>query len=92
MDALITVAAILVMIVLGAFLIHQLNNQHSERVALFHYSKLLPGARGRNRTSPQPAKVRIAPPAGPGARRDHRDGGRGRLRPCGNQVRSHHQA
>lgn len=88
MEALITVAVILAMIALGAFVIHLLNNQHAERIAAFHYSRFLPGARGRNTTSPQPTAGRAAPPAGDGARRD---GGRGRLRPRGEQVRSRHR-
>jgi hypothetical protein len=91
MESLITVAVILGMIALGAFVIHQLNSQHAERIAAFHYSRLLPGVHGRNTTSPQPGEGRSGPPAGLGARRDHRDGGRGRLRPRGSQVRSRHR-
>ncbi|MEU0383646.1 hypothetical protein [Streptomyces chartreusis] len=34
-----TVVAILGMIVLGVFLIHQLNSQHSDRIAAFHYGR-----------------------------------------------------
>lgn len=80
MESLISVAAILAMIALGAFVIHLLNNLHAERIAAFHYSRFLPGARGRNKTSPQPTAGRVDPPAGDGARRDHRDGGREWLR------------
>ena len=90
MDALVTTAVILAMIALGAFLIHLLNGQHAERIAAFRYSRFLPGPRGRNTTSPRPAEGGPVLPAGHGARRDHRDGGRGRLRPRGNQVRSRH--
>ncbi|WJV47208.1 hypothetical protein [Streptomyces flavofungini] len=74
-----TIAAILAMIALGAFVIHRLNAQHAERIAQRQYSSRLtgrPGARG-------PAWLRpdTAPPPAVRARRDHRDGGRGRLRP-----------
>jgi hypothetical protein len=91
MESLITVAVILALIALGAFVIHLLNNQHAERIAVFHYSRLLPGVRRRNTTSPRQTEGRTDPPAGPGARHDHRDGGRGRLRPRGSQVRARHQ-
>ncbi|MEV4927151.1 hypothetical protein [Streptomyces roseoverticillatus] len=79
MDTDITVAVILAMIALGAFVIHLLNTQHSERIALHQYSRRLPGRRGAHSpTRPQPDDT--APPA-VRPRRDHRDGGRGRLRP-----------
>jgi hypothetical protein len=68
MGDVVTVAAILSMIVLGAFMIHLLNGRHAERISAFHFSTSLP--------------------VGVTARRDHRDGGRGRLRPRGNQTRS----
>ncbi|MEV8018842.1 hypothetical protein AB0O76_21370 [Streptomyces sp. NPDC086554] len=79
MDTSITVAVILAMITLGAFVIHLLNDQHSERIALHQYSRRLPWHRGaHSATRPQPDGT--APPA-VRARRDHRDGGRGRLSP-----------
>ncbi|MEI5098666.1 hypothetical protein RB200_08355 [Streptomyces sp. PmtG] len=79
MDTGITVAVILAMIALGAFVIHLLNDQHSERIALHQYSRRLSGRRGaHSATRPRPDGT--APPAVP-SRRDHRDGGRGRLRP-----------
>ncbi|MFI6855657.1 hypothetical protein [Streptomyces sp. NPDC050416] len=39
METFVTVAAILGMIALGVFLIHQLNSQHSDRIAAFHYGR-----------------------------------------------------
>ncbi|MDQ0991997.1 hypothetical protein [Streptomyces sp. V3I7] len=39
----IAVAVLLVVIVVGVVLIHRLNVQHSERIAAFHYSNVLPG-------------------------------------------------
>ncbi|WP_189173842.1 hypothetical protein [Streptomyces lasiicapitis] len=79
MDTVITVAVVLAMIALGAFVIHLLSGQHAERIALHQYSRRLPGRRGaRSATRPQSF---ITAPAAVRARRDHRDGGRGRLRP-----------
>ncbi|EPH42319.1 hypothetical protein ABT390_13165 [Streptomyces aurantiacus] len=82
MDTGITVAVLIAMIALGAFVIHRLNAQHAERIALHHYSRRLPARDGApGSTRPQPGGT--APPAAPGVRvrRDHRDGGRGRFRP-----------
>ncbi|ARX85279.1 MULTISPECIES: hypothetical protein [Streptomyces] len=79
MDTALTVAVILALIALGAFVIHRLNAQHADRIAQRQYSGRLtgrPGARG-------PAWLRpdTAPPPAVRARRGHRDGDRGRLRP-----------
>ncbi|GGV19581.1 hypothetical protein [Streptomyces spectabilis] len=79
MDTGITVAAVLAMIALGAFLIHLLNDQHADRIALRQYARRLPGRSGSHSPA-QPQPDSTAPPA-VRARRDHRDGGRGRLRP-----------
>jgi hypothetical protein len=38
-ETFVTVAAILGVIVLGVFLIHQLNSHHSDRIAAFHYGR-----------------------------------------------------
>jgi hypothetical protein len=95
METVITVAVILGMIALGAFVIHLLNGQHAERIAAFRYSRLLPGVRDRNTNpTPRPAHgadrtdARSARHDARSARRDHRDGGRGRLRPRGKRVRT----
>ncbi|GCD39569.1 MULTISPECIES: hypothetical protein [Streptomyces] len=75
----ITVTVILAMIALGVFVIHLLNAQHNDRIALHRYSRRLPDRRGSHEpTRSQP--VTTTPPA-VHTRRDHRDGGRGRLRP-----------
>jgi hypothetical protein len=87
METVVTVAVILAMIALGAFLIQLLNRQHDEHISAFHYSKLLPGIRGRSTTPPRQADGAAGAPGG-STRRDHRDGGRGRTRPRGPQVRS----
>ncbi|MGW2225514.1 hypothetical protein [Streptomyces formicae] len=74
MDTGLTIAVILAMIALGTFLIHRLNDQRAERIAQRQH-----GRRGANSPArPQPG---IAPPPAVRTRRDHRDGGRGRLRP-----------
>lgn len=45
----IAVAVLLVLIAVGVVLIHQLNGQHDERIAAFHYSDVLPGIGRRPR-------------------------------------------
>jgi hypothetical protein len=54
-ETFVTVAAILGLIVLGVFLIHQLNSQHSDRIAAFHY-----GRSGLPVAGPDPAARRKA--------------------------------
>lgn len=79
MDSGLTVAVILAMITLGAVVIHRLNDQHAERIAQRQYSSRRTGRRGtRGPAWPHPG---TAPAPAVRARRDHRDGGRGRLRP-----------
>lgn len=51
-----------------------------ESIALHHYSRFLPGGRGVRSSTAGLYPGRSQPPAVP-TRRDHRDGGRGRLRP-----------
>jgi hypothetical protein len=83
MDAFLTAAAFVLLIIVAALVIHRLNAQHDARIALHSYSPRLPGTRhGSGAQPPFPSP----PPDAPGApaaqgRRDHRDGGRGRLRP-----------
>jgi hypothetical protein len=54
-ETFVTVAVILGMIVLGVFLIHQLNSQHRDRIAAFHY-----GRSGLPVAGPDPAARRKA--------------------------------
>lgn len=77
MNALLTAAALVVLIAAAAYVIHRLNIQHADRIAVHRYSGALPGRRGR---TPQPpvAPERSDAPA-PGDRRDHLVGGRGRF-------------
>ncbi|WP_308406196.1 hypothetical protein [Streptomyces tricolor] len=51
----IAVAVLLVLIAVGVVLIHQLNGQHAQRIAAFHYSDVLPGVGRRPRRHRRPA-------------------------------------
>jgi hypothetical protein len=81
MDVLVTVLALLAVIAAGVFLIHRLNAQHGDRIAAFHYGRDGVVAPGRKPTGRKPTRRTAATTNGAGERRDHRDGGRGRLRP-----------
>jgi hypothetical protein len=74
-----TIVIMLILVVAAARMIQRLNAQHADRIALHHYSRFQPGRHGA-RSSGRPLRGESDPPAVP-ARRDHRDGGRGRLRP-----------
>ncbi|GAA2916189.1 hypothetical protein GCM10011428_34670 [Streptomyces violaceus] len=52
MNAFLTAAAFVVLIAGAAYVIHRLNNQHADRIAVHRYSAPLPGRRGRG--TPQP--------------------------------------
>ncbi|MFZ3561278.1 MULTISPECIES: hypothetical protein [unclassified Streptomyces] len=80
MDAALTAAAFLVLVTIAVYVIHRLDNQHAERIALRTYSRPLRGLgtpAERAHTGAPP--VRPAVPPVPADRHDHRDGGRGRL-------------
>ncbi|AVH61276.1 MULTISPECIES: hypothetical protein [Streptomyces] len=80
MDIFVTVLVLLAIVAAGVLLIHLLNNQHDERIAAFHYGRSRSVVRGLAPSAPQMLRGR-AVTSGAGDRRDHRDGGRGRLRP-----------
>ncbi|MFJ8537281.1 hypothetical protein [Streptomyces sp. NPDC093591] len=83
-----TIAAFLVLIAVGAYVIHRLNSAHAERIASRSYSRFLPGRPAAAGTTAPPS-----PPSAPAAeheRRDHRDGGRGRFRPRRHRDRTTH--
>ena len=80
MENFVTVIVLLAMVAVGVFLIHQLNNQHDERITDFPYGRSRSAGRGPAPSTPRKARGR-AGTSGTGDRRDHRDGGRGRLRP-----------
>ncbi|MGW7546178.1 hypothetical protein ACWGKQ_34490 [Streptomyces sp. NPDC054770] len=72
-------------------LIHRLDIEHAERIAVHRYGGALPG-------DPRCGTDAARPPAGPpmsksptvGDRRDHRDGGRGRFPPRRRRDRTTH--
>ncbi|MGX1476383.1 UNVERIFIED_CONTAM: hypothetical protein RKD50_005191 [Streptomyces canus] len=61
MNAFLTVTAFIVLIAAAAYVIHRLNIQHADRIAVHRYSTARPGRRGR--VSPTPTA---------GERREHR--------------------
>ncbi|MFF5718514.1 hypothetical protein [Streptomyces buecherae] len=79
MEILITVCAIAAMIALGMLVIHQLNAQHEDRIALFPYGRSRRGGASPAQP-PHPAPDHTGGDSGGRSRRDHRDGGRGRFR------------
>ncbi|GAA2539423.1 MULTISPECIES: hypothetical protein [Streptomyces] len=81
MDILVTVIVLLAVIAAGVFLIHRLNSQHGDRAAAFHYGRDGVAAPGQKPADGKAARRRAAAASGAGEHRDHRDGGRGRLRP-----------
>ncbi|GAA3800731.1 hypothetical protein GCM10022403_038760 [Streptomyces coacervatus] len=89
MNAFLTAAALIVLIAAAAYVIHRLNLEHADRIAVHRYSSPLPGRRGRG--TPQPP-VGPDPSESPtaGERRDHRDGGRGRFPPRRRSSRTTH--
>ncbi|MYW65825.1 hypothetical protein GTY65_17445 [Streptomyces sp. SID8379] len=85
MDAALTAAALLVLITVATYVIHRLNTQHAERIAVHTYSRFLPGRRATGEPGPGAAPLPPLPQvpplpsaAAPSDRHDHRDGGRGR--------------
>lgn len=55
MEMFVTVAVILAVIVLGVFLLHQLNSHHTDRIGTFHYGRSGLPVRGPD---PAPHKTR----------------------------------
>ncbi|MEU3337303.1 hypothetical protein ACWCQ1_47380 [Streptomyces sp. NPDC002144] len=80
METFVTVLVILAMIALGVFLIHLLGAQHGDRIAAFHYGRSGTPVAGPAASAPRKARGGVGTSSA-GRRRDHRDGGRGRLRP-----------
>ncbi|MFE9650588.1 hypothetical protein ACFYO0_42150 [Streptomyces sp. NPDC006365] len=75
MNVFLTAVAFVVLIAAGAYVIHRLNIQHSDRISVYRYSAPLPGRRGRGTPQPPVGPDRSESPTA-GERRDHRDGGR----------------
>ncbi|MFB8182192.1 hypothetical protein ACFC8N_40560 [Streptomyces sp. NPDC055966] len=91
MNTFLTTGSLLVLIAAAAIVIHRLDIEHAERIALHRYSRALPGG-------PRHGTDGARPPAGPplskspavDERRDHRDGGRGRFPPRRRRDRTTH--
>ncbi|WP_045558872.1 hypothetical protein [Streptomyces sp. FxanaA7] len=95
MDIALTIAAFLVLIAGGAYVIHRLNSAHGERIASHSYSRFLPGRpasadRAADNTAPPPPHSAPSAASAAHERRDHRDGGRGRFRPRRHRDRTTH--
>jgi hypothetical protein len=89
MNAFLTATAFVVLIAAAAYVIHRLNLQHADRIAVYRYSSPLPGRRGRGTPQPPVGPDRSLSPTA-GERRDHRDGGRGRFPPRRRRSRTTH--
>ncbi|MFF3493273.1 hypothetical protein ACFYWS_18165 [Streptomyces sp. NPDC002795] len=80
MDAALTTAAFLLLIAVGAYLIHRLNAQQTGRIALHTHHRFMPGRRNSaERAGNPPPSAQSPPPVVRADRHDHRDGGRGRF-------------
>ncbi|WP_329361044.1 hypothetical protein [Streptomyces sp. NBC_01483] len=90
MDTSLTIGSLLTLIVGAAYVIQRLNAQRADRIALHHYSHSQPGGRGARGSTARPLPAPPRPSSAP-ERRDHRDGGRGRLRPRRRIRRAHGQ-
>lgn len=90
MNTFLTAVAFVVLIAAAAYVIHRLNVQHADRIAVHRYSDPLPGRRGRGTPQPLVGPDRSESPAS-GERRDHRDGGRGRFPPRRRSRTTHHR-
>ncbi|MFI6563710.1 hypothetical protein [Streptomyces sp. NPDC050534] len=89
MNAFLTVAAFIVLIAAAAYVIHRLNIEHADRIAVHRYSAARPGRRGRG-TPQLPVEPGRSESPTSGERRDHRDGGRGRFPPRRRRSRTTH--
>ncbi|MEV1079681.1 hypothetical protein ACWD1Y_38990 [Streptomyces sp. NPDC002814] len=89
MNTFLTAAAFIVLIAVAAYVIHRLNLQHADRIAVHRYTAALPGRRGRVTPQPPVEPDRSESPTA-GERRDHRDGGRGRFPPRRRRSRTTH--
>lgn len=81
MGVVVTVIVLLAVTAVGVLLVHRLNSQHGGRAAAFHYGPLGIAVPGTAPTSGRRVRGRAVAASGTGERRDHRAGGRGRLRP-----------
>ncbi|MER6162328.1 hypothetical protein ABT147_43715 [Streptomyces sp. NPDC001868] len=78
METFVTVIVIIAVIAFGALLIHQLNTQHSDRIAAFHYGHSGMPVAGQPPSARQKTRGRVRT-TGTGRRRDHHGAGHARL-------------
>jgi hypothetical protein len=78
MNAFLTAVAFALLVAAAAYVIHRLNGQHADRIALHHYSAPRPGHRGRGGPRP-PVEPRPSRPTA--ERRGPHDGGHDRFPP-----------
>ncbi|MGI5368439.1 hypothetical protein [Streptomyces iakyrus] len=90
MNAFLAAAAFVVLIAAAAYVIHRLNLQHADRIAVHRYSSPLPGRRGRGTPQHPVGPDRSVSPTAE-ERRDHPDWGRGRFPPRRRNSRTTHQ-
>ncbi|KOV58748.1 hypothetical protein ADL01_36930 [Streptomyces sp. NRRL WC-3618] len=90
MSTFLTATVFIVLVAAAAYVIHRLNIQHADRIAVRRYSAALPGRRGRGTPQPPVGPDRSEAPTA-GERRDHRDGGRGRFPPRRRSRTTHHK-
>lgn len=79
MNAFVTAGAFIVLIAVAAYVIHRLNLQHADRIAVHEYSAPRPGRGGHGTPQPPTGQNRPEAPTA-GEPRGRRDGGRGRGR------------
>jgi len=89
MNAYLTATAFIVLIAAAAYVIHRLNIQHADRIAVHRYSVARPDRHGRGTPQP-PVRPDHSEPSTDDERRDHRDGGRGRFPPRRRSSRTTH--
>ncbi|SHI10487.1 hypothetical protein [Streptomyces sp. 3214.6] len=58
METFVAVLALLAMVAVGVLLIHLLNNQHDERIAVFQYGRSRSAVRGSAPSAPQRGRLR----------------------------------
>jgi hypothetical protein len=83
-ETFVTVAVLLALIALGAFVIHRLNVQHAERIAEYRYSRFFRGLRAKRAAPPAP----MGDGTGPAADDPGTGGDRRGRRSRGGRVRS----
>ncbi|MGW1888769.1 hypothetical protein ACWCP6_00700 [Streptomyces sp. NPDC002004] len=90
MNTFLTTGAFVVLIAAAAFVIHRLDIEHAERIAVHRYGRALPGGPGRGIDAARPPAEPPLSGSPAVGERDHRDG-RGRFPPrCRRDRTTHH--